>query len=280
VRIWLVLLGAVWADEGADMGRRVQELLRAHQTEIFACVAAQPREPDGEMLLRVFVDEGKAGRVDVLKDQTGNAALARCLSDTVWKWDLASLKADSGDQIVFPLAFHQGAPMVTIDKVAACDGSSAFYVLKAGKFNGKPVQAGDVIYAPIKTCKLEKAEVLRVRVPGTLSGEPAVITPPAPYNIKGGTVRLFLDGKAPFALDLMTIDAGVTVPPHKHDNSEELIYVLSGRSSATVGGKEQKAGPGDQVRMPPGVEHTVTIDEKLTAVQVYAPAGPEQRFKK
>jgi quercetin dioxygenase-like cupin family protein len=276
------MLGVAFADEGTDMGRRVQELLRAHQADVFGCVAAQQKDADGEMLLRVFVgDEAHAARVDVLKDESGSPALGKCLVTMVRNWDLTPLKAEAGDQIVFPLAFH-GGPKAIVDKVAACTSEEqAFYLLKSGSFNGRPVKEGDVIWAPAgANCRFEKVQVIRVRWQGApVAGEPAVIAPPVALPIKGGNVRLFLDGKS-FALDLLTIDAGASVPPHRHPGSDELIYVLSGKSTATIDGKVQKVGTGDSLRMPANVEHSVTVEEKLVAVQVYAPGGPEQRFKK
>jgi quercetin dioxygenase-like cupin family protein len=170
---------------------------------------------------------------------------------------------------------------VLVDKQTACGpNETGFYVLKAGRFNGKPVNAGDVIWTPADAaCRFDRAEVLRVRWLGTpIAGETTILTPPAPYNIKGGNVRIFLDGKS-LAIDLLTIDAGVTVPPHKHDGSDEVIYMISGKCDATYGGNQRKLTAGDTLHMLAGTEHTVTVGEKLIAVQVYAPAGPEQRFK-
>jgi quercetin dioxygenase-like cupin family protein len=70
----------------------------------------------------------------------------------------------------------------------------------------------------------------------------------------------------------------VKIPPHKHD-ADELIYVIAGRGTTLVGGAPQPVAPGALVTIPAGAEHSLTVDEKLTAVQVYAPGGPEQRFK-
>ena len=36
---------------------------------------------------------------------------------------------------------------------------------------------------------------------------------------------------------------------------------------------------GDFVTIPRGTPHSLTVSAELCAVQVYAPAGPEQRFK-
>jgi quercetin dioxygenase-like cupin family protein len=282
------LLGVAFAEPDDAIGRRLQELLHAHQADVFGCVAAQTKEVEGELLVRLFIGEdGKSARVDILKDQTSHPPLGKCIAAAVRSWDLAPLKAEPGDQLVFPLAFRPGAgSAMAIDKIAACvpGEEQAFYVLKAGTFNGKPVREGDVAWAPAgAACRFDKAEVLRFRRQGPAAGgAPAVISAPAALPIAGGkgAVRLFLDGKgAGFAFDILTLDAGAAVPPHKHEGSEEVIYMLSGRTTATVGGSVRKVGPGEILRMRPGEEHAVTVDEKLVAVQIYVPGGPEQRFK-
>jgi quercetin dioxygenase-like cupin family protein len=286
-KLLLVLLPALaFADEGEAMGRRVQELLRAHQADVFGCVAAQQNSVEGEMLLRVFVgDDNKPGRVDVLKNGTNNGNLEKCLTAAVRGWDLASLKADRGDQLVFPLAF-QGGPKVAVDKVASCDAVSeqAFFVTRSGgKLNGSPVRESDLLYVPSGAkCKLENVSAVRVRWLGpAATGALAIISKPSVvHTIKGGAVRLYLDGKnASFAVNLMTIDAGVTVPPHKHEGSDEVIYLLSGKSRTTVSGQSTTMSTGDLLRIPAGAEHTVTTETPIVALQVYAPGGPEQRFK-
>jgi quercetin dioxygenase-like cupin family protein len=72
---------------------------------------------------------------------------------------------------------------------------------------------------------------------------------------------------------------GAQIPPHKHDGSDELLYIVSGRCTTTIGGRKVPASAGAIVQIPAGVEHSVVVDEALAAVQVYAPGGPEQRFK-
>lgn len=104
----------------------------------------------------------------------------------------------------------------------------------------------------------------------------------APYPIGGGQamVRLLLDGSgAQVAVDELTIQAGVTVPMHKHDTADEILYILEGSATTTVGGKPLKVGPGDILLIPKGVLHQVVVDAPIKAVQVYSPGGPEQRFK-
>ena len=96
--------------EDAAMGKRVQDLLHAHQAEVFGCVAAANGTVKGEMLVRVMVGEDQHPvKADVLKDQTGLPTLGPCLQSKIQKWDLTSLKAAAGDQVVFPLVFKPEA---------------------------------------------------------------------------------------------------------------------------------------------------------------------------
>jgi mannose-6-phosphate isomerase-like protein (cupin superfamily) len=70
------------------------------------------------------------------------------------------------------------------------------------------------------------------------------------------------------------------VPPHQHDTSDEILFILAGKGRMTVNGINYPVGPNDAIRIPKGARHSLDVVEKLVAVQLYAPAGPEQRFKK
>jgi len=100
------------------------------------------------------------------------------------------------------------------------------------------------------------------------------------------------DGKATMALLLAsdppavylgrgTFLPGAELPPHRHEGSEELIYVISGRGTMTLGGYRLPVEPGTAFRIPAGIEHAFRVegDQPVEVVQVYGPAGPEQRFK-
>jgi quercetin dioxygenase-like cupin family protein len=119
--------------------------------------------------------------------------------------------------------------------------------------------------------------------PRTVPDKPYSATTVKSWPIAGGkgAAQLFLDNTgASFAVDRLSVDKGGSVPPHKHETSDELIYVLDGKGTTTIGGKTLAIAAGDSIRIPAGVEHSLVVTEKWNAVQVYAPAGPEQRFKK
>lgn len=82
------------------------------------------------------------------------------------------------------------------------------------------------------------------------------------------------------SLEELSCEAGVEIPVHVHESSDELLYIASGRGVMSAGQeRDLRVGPGDAVRIPRGVPHGLLVRERLVAVQSYAPAGPEQRFR-
>ena len=82
------------------------------------------------------------------------------------------------------------------------------------------------------------------------------------------------------ALSLLEMAPGLAIPLHRHP-SAEIIYVLSGRAIMTdITARERPVGAGDAVYIARGTAHGFknTGGEPVVAVQLYAPAGPEQRF--
>ena len=109
-----------------------------------------------------------------------------------------------------------------------------------------------------------------------------------PLVVAGGklTVRILLDeagaGARHGALSLLDGAADVTVPEHTHDNSVEMLHIDTGKGTMKLGEGEVTVQPHAVVYVPEGVKHDFrgAGTEPLVAVQVYAPAGPEQRFRK
>jgi quercetin dioxygenase-like cupin family protein len=326
-----------------EMGRRVQELLHAHQQEVFGCVAAASAsggaKAEGEMLVRVRVGEGgKAAEADVLKDQSNGGPLGGCLTGKIKSWDLAPLQAAAGDQVVFPLVFkpeklHKGEkrvlvpmaaqetagpqrflvdeetigepPLATLDLLTLAGNQSTplktrpedeeelvLYVLDGGfKLGAETLVAGDVLWLGAHTDRpalqpLDKKplKLLEVRAHGAGTGQKVVHGAALKtYPIAGGgaaTARLLLDGTgAKLAVDEIEADVGTSIPSHKHSAQDEELYFLGGRSVTTVGKTAYDTAPGDALRISANTAHTLKVTEKLRAIQVYAPSGPEQRFK-
>ncbi|HZS38287.1 MAG TPA: cupin domain-containing protein [Polyangia bacterium] len=294
-------------ESDGEMGRRVQAMLRAHQDDVFGCVRASRTRASGEMLVRVFVGEGgRAERPEVLKDDSGGGApLGKCLVEKLRRWDLQPLGAQAGDQVVFPLAFKP-EPGTVAPLTGEWEGERVSIALERARKLDRPMviakaphetawvvlapaeRRGEILWVRNNLLRASfdgEAQLLRVswrewqNTPSSGGRKPAEVKPLAILGGKG-QVRLLLDGLGvETAIDWLEAEAGAAVPPHKHDDSDELIYVVAGRATTTVEGARLAAKPGDLLYIPKGAEHAMTVDERLTAVQIYSPAGPEQRFK-
>jgi len=60
------------------------------------------------------------------------------------------------------------------------------------------------------------------------------------------------------------------LPLHSHPH-EQTGYLLSGRMTMTIDGKEHDFGPGDSWSIPSGVEHGAFVRETCIAIEVFSP---------
>jgi len=72
------------------------------------------------------------------------------------------------------------------------------------------------------------------------------------------------------------------VPEHAHAGTWELLCAVEAAGTFTLSGAPQHLGPRTCVTVPPDAKHSWQPDagSTLSAVQMYWPPGPEQRFKK
>jgi len=73
----------------------------------------------------------------------------------------------------------------------------------------------------------------------------------------------------------------VEVPRHSHAGTEEIIFVTAGAGELTVGSEKFPFEASEALYIPAGQPHSVkfTGTDKAEMVQIYAPAGPEDRYK-
>jgi quercetin dioxygenase-like cupin family protein len=95
-----------------------------------------------------------------------------------------------------------------------------------------------------------------------------------------GKVTIVVEKFAPAAGSLLDFPAGMAIPEHVHAKETELMYVLSGTGTLTVKGQPLAVTATSVVQVPPNTPHAFTATTDFRAVQIYTPAGPEQRFKK
>jgi mannose-6-phosphate isomerase-like protein (cupin superfamily) len=88
-------------------------------------------------------------------------------------------------------------------------------------------------------------------------------------------------GPAAGSLEFLETNRAVQVPEHEHAESAEAIYIVTGEGRMKLGKDDIRIEAGMFVYIPPGVRHDWALDgdSDLRAVQIYAPSGPEQRFK-
>jgi quercetin dioxygenase-like cupin family protein len=99
----------------------------------------------------------------------------------------------------------------------------------------------------------------------------------------GGTMRAHLDVEKEVSPEayLGRLEGTAPVAEHLHATSWEIIMAVDATGTFTLDGKPARLGPRSVVAVPPNVKHAWQPDEgsKLVAVQMYAPPGPEQRFR-
>lgn len=95
-------------------------------------------------------------------------------------------------------------------------------------------------------------------------------------KLRGG---LILAGSARriFGVWDTTLDFGVGIQPHVHEDFEEVYYILSGRGRMRIGDEEEEVGEGALVYIPPGKVHTIacTSAEPLRFVTLTVAVGAE-----
>ena len=97
--------------------------------------------------------------------------------------------------------------------------------------------------------------------------------------------RILFGGSAlgaplPFSLTLLQTFAPALIPPHTHESSWENLLVLEGRGDLELRGRSYPIAGGESLHIPPRVRHgyIASGQESFVALQLYTPAGPEQRY--
>jgi len=191
------------------------------------------------------------------------------------------------------------------------DRAELWYFLGAGEVKSvaggtHAVAAGDMMYAPKGSVREVAApgndlHAMIVMVPGGREGAAragALPTPevtavrkapmspvilPAAGAKTFGPATIYADATTiqdrTLAASVLALPAGAKVAEHVHADETELLYVLAGGGTMTVAGVELPVTPSSVVQIPKNTKHAFTATSAVRAVQIYSPAGPEQRFK-
>jgi quercetin dioxygenase-like cupin family protein len=86
--------------------------------------------------------------------------------------------------------------------------------------------------------------------------------------------------KTPASAEILILPGGTQIAEHVHANETEVLYVLEGSGTMTVNGTALAVSSTSVVQVPPNTKHSFSASAAVRALQIYTPAGPEQRFKK
>ncbi len=84
-------------------------------------------------------------------------------------------------------------------------------------------------------------------------------------------VRIHAIGGEQVMLCRVTYEPGTTVRRHSHETAEQVMWIIDGDVTMTVGEETKRLGAGDVVVVNPGVEHELHSENGLTFVEALAP---------
>jgi quercetin dioxygenase-like cupin family protein len=143
-------------------------------------------------------------------------------------------------------------------------------------------------------------EVIRGATPPAPAGAHFTVASPGealPVFGAKGKIRPLLEpaktGDKGVYVGLLEADPGAEVPRTSHPGSAEILYVLSGGGEVTIGSEKVPFGSDEALHIPDGQPHAAKftgVDRnaqsdkaeplaKTVMLQIFAPAGPEQRYR-
>ena len=85
------------------------------------------------------------------------------------------------------------------------------------------------------------------------------------------TVKLHAIGGDHVLLCRVEYEPGTTVPRHAHEHSEQLMAIIDGDVTMTIGDERKTLGPGDVCVINRGVEHELYSESGLVFFEALAP---------
>jgi Uncharacterized conserved protein, contains double-stranded beta-helix domain len=69
-----------------------------------------------------------------------------------------------------------------------------------------------------------------------------------------------------------TVEQGLEVRPHSHDDFDQLVFILEGKADYYVAGVPKKMGPRDVMLVPRGAEHYIEVtDGPCINIDIFVP---------
>jgi mannose-6-phosphate isomerase-like protein (cupin superfamily) len=88
-------------------------------------------------------------------------------------------------------------------------------------------------------------------------------------------------GSTAVSMAVVEFEPKAEIPRLVHEGSAEILYILSGAGEVEIGSEKVPFGPDQAIHLPENQPHSARFKgpEKTVALVIYAPAGPEQRWK-
>jgi quercetin dioxygenase-like cupin family protein len=109
-----------------------------------------------------------------------------------------------------------------------------------------------------------------------------VILPASAATLDGSSTRHAGAAAIPdrtFSAAVLTVPAGAAIAEHVHARETELLYVLAGEGTLTVDGVALPVTATSVVQIPKNTRHAFMATSAVRAVQIFTPAGSEQRVQ-
>ena len=95
-------------------------------------------------------------------------------------------------------------------------------------------------------------------------------------------IKIGLEGsQGRFGMITQEVSPGTSIPVHLHEKEDEIIFIQSGRGTATLGDNQVPLAPGSTLFVPQGTWHGGRNigTETLMWIAIYSPSGFEGYFR-
>lgn len=137
-----------------------------------------------------------------------------------------------------------------------------------------------------------KATLVALRLPPTRAGSRGKTAAPKPVCARRVRPRRLANGAVTvvpllhrktlghgrFYLGTIAARRGFALVRHGHSGAAEVVLLLGGAGTVTQGQTEARLAEGHAAYLAGDQQHALTVEAAMKALQIYLPAGPEQRY--
>ncbi len=230
-----------------------------------------------------WAGQGKVSMAVLLDENNSNNPLASMLEVALQTGGATGMRVADRVEVWYFL----GAATIEANKKKTAVAAGDMMFVPAGAARDVQATGGDVhamiVFVPGGREGTSRAGALPTRELAEGAKAPSPIVLPAAKAKTYGPATIYAEPatiKAPtLAASVLQLPANANVAEHVHAKETELLYILAGSGTMTVDGQKLAVTPTTVIQIPPNTKHAFTATTDTRVVQIYTPAGPEQRFK-